>query len=311
MNIALGCMGMSGAYGKTDDAQSIAVIHAAIERGVTFLDTGDFYGSGHNELLIGKAIAGRRDQVQLSVKFGAMRGADGSMAGFDGRPAALKNFLAYSLVRLGTDHVDVYRPARLDPTVPIEDTVGAIADLVKGGYVRSIGLSEVGPETIRRAAKVHPIHDLQIEYSIVSRDPEDQIFPVLAELGIGATLYGVLSRGLLSASPIKPGDNRAHMPRFAGANGEANAKLVAGLQALAKRWGLTPSQLAIGWVMAKQPRLTPTLGMRTMQQLDEALATRPLTAEQLAEVEAVAPRGAVAGTRYPVAHMGALDSEKR
>jgi aryl-alcohol dehydrogenase-like predicted oxidoreductase len=311
MNIALGCMGMSGAYGKTDDAQSIAVIHAAIERGVTFLDTGDFYGSGHNELLIGKAIAGRRGQVQLSVKFGAMRGADGSIGGFDGRPAALKNFLAYSLVRLGTDHVDVYRPARLDPTVPIEDTIGAIADLVKSGHVRAIGLSEVGPETIRRAAKVHPIHDLQIEYSIVSRDPEDAIFPVLAELGIGATLYGVLSRGLLSASPIKPGDGRAHMPRFAGANGEANAKLVAGLQALAKRWGLTPSQLAIGWVMGKQPRLTPTLGMRTMQQLDEALATKPLTAEQLAEVEAVAPRGAVAGTRYPVAHMSALDSEKR
>jgi aryl-alcohol dehydrogenase-like predicted oxidoreductase len=311
MNIALGCMGMSGAYGKTDDAQSIAVIHAAIERGVTFLDTGDFYGSGHNELLIGKAIAGRRDQVQLSVKFGAMRGPDGSMGGFDGRPAALKNFLAYSLVRLGTDHVDVYRPARLDPTVPIEDTIGAIADLVKSGHVRSIGLSEVGPETIRRAAKVHPIHDLQIEYSIVSRDPEDEIFPVLAELGIGATLYGVLSRGLLSASPIRPGDNRAHMPRFFGANGEANAKLVAGLQGLAKRWGLTPSQLAIGWVMGKQPRLTPTLGMRTMQQLDEALSTKPLTAEQLAEVEAVAPRGAVAGTRYPVAHMSALDSEQR
>jgi aryl-alcohol dehydrogenase-like predicted oxidoreductase len=311
MNIAIGCMGMSGAYGKTDDAQSIAVIHAAIERGVTLLDTGDFYGSGHNELLIGKATAGRRDQVQLSVKFGVLRGADGSMGGFDGRPAALKNFLSYSLVRLGTDHVDVYRPGRLDPTVPIEDTIGAIAELVKGGYVRSIGLSEVGPETIRRAAKVHPIRDLQIEYSIVSRDPEDAIFPVLAELGIGSTLYGVLSRGLLSASPLKPGDNRAHMPRFSGANGEANARLVAGLQGLAKRWGITPSQLAIGWVMGKQPLLTPTLGMRTMQQLDEALSTKPLTAEQLAEVEAVAPRGAVAGTRYPAAHMSALDSEKR
>ena len=311
MNIALGCMGMSGVYGKTDDAQSIAIIHAAIERGVTFLDTGDFYGAGHNELLIGKAIAGRRDQVQLSVKFGVLRGADGSMGGVDGRPAALKNFLAYSLVRLGTDHVDVYRPARLDPTVPIEDTIGAIADLVKGGYVRSIGLSEVGPETIRRAAKVHPIHDLQIEYSIVSRDPEDAIFPVLAELGIGATLYGVLSRGLLSASPIKPGDNRAHMPRFSGANGEANAKLVAGLQGLAKRWGITPSQLAIGWVLAKEPRWVPVLGMRKMKQLEEALAAKPLSAEQLAEVEAVAPRGAIAGPRYPAAHMAALDSEKR
>jgi len=309
--IALGCMGMSGAYGKTDDAQSIAVIHAAIERGITLLDTGDFYASGSNELLIGKAIAGRRDRVRLSVKFGVMRGVDGSLGGIDARPAALKNFLAYSLVRLGTDHVDVYRPARLDPAVPIEDTIGAIADLVKGGYVRSIGLSEVGPETIRRAAKVHPIADLQIEYSIVSRDPEDAIFPVLRELGIGATLYGVLSRGLLSGSPIAAGDGRAHMPRFSAANRETNDELVAGLHALAKRWGITPSQLAIGWALAKQPWFTPTLGMRTLPQLDEALATKPLTAEQLAEVEATVPRGAIAGTRYPAAHLTALDSEKR
>jgi aryl-alcohol dehydrogenase-like predicted oxidoreductase len=219
--------------------------------------------------------------------------------------------LAYSLVRLGTDHVDVYRPGRLDPAVPIEDTIGAIADLVKAGCVRAIGLSEVGPATIRRAAKVHAIADLQIEYSIVSRDPEDAIFPVLAELGIGATLYGVLSRGLLSASPIGAGDNRAHMPRFTGANGEANAKLVAGLQGLAKRWSLTPSQLAIGWALGKQPQFVPTLGMRTLHQLDEALAAKPLTAEQIAEVEDCAPRGSVAGTRYPAMHMSALDSERR
>lgn len=311
MRIAMGCMGMSGAYGKTDDAESIAVLHAAIERGVTFLDTGDFYGSGHNELLVGRAITGRRDEVQLSVKFGMLRGPDGVPNGVDARPAALKSFLTYSLVRLGTDYVDVYRPARLDPAVPIEDTIGAIADLVKAGYVRSIGLSEVGPETIRRAAKVHPIADLQIEYSIVSRDPEDAIFPVLHELGIGATLYGVLSRGLLSASPIGPGDHRAYLPRFSGTNGEANAKLVAGLHALAKRWSITPSQLAIGWALGKQPRLVPTLGMRTMKQLDEALTAKPLTPEQLAEVEAIAPRGSIAGTRYPPAHMTALDSEKR
>jgi aryl-alcohol dehydrogenase-like predicted oxidoreductase len=311
MTIALGCMGMSGIYGKSDDAQSIAVIHAAIERGVTLLDTGDFYGMGHNELLVGKAIAGRRDKVQLSVKFGGLRGPDNSWGGVDTRPAALKNFLAYSLVRLGTDHVDVYRPARLDPAVPIEDTIGAIADMVKAGYVRSIGLSEVGPETIRRAAKVHPIADLQIEYAIVSRDPEDAIFPVLAELGIGATLYGVLSRGLLSNSPIGAGDMRAHLPRFTGANREANAKLVAGLASLAQRWGISPSQLAIGWVMGKQPQFVPTLGMRTMKQLDEALATEPLTAEQLAEVDKIAPRGAIAGTRYAAAQMTALDSEKR
>lgn len=304
-------MGLSGIYGKTDDAQSTAVIHAALERGVTLLDTADHYGSGHNELLIGKAIAGRRHQVQLSVKFGVLLGPGSGWGGMDTRPAALKNFLAYSLVRLGTDHVDVYRPARLDPAVPIEDTIGAIADLVKAGYVRAIGLSEVGPETIRRAAKVHPIADLQIEYSIASRDPEDAIFPVLAELGIGSTLYGVLSRGLLSASPVGTGDGRAHMPRFSGANGEANARLVAGLRGLAQRWGITASQLAIGWVLGKQPRFVPTLGMRTIQQVDEALAAKPLTAEQLAEVEAIAPRGAVAGTRYPAAAMTALDSEKR
>jgi aryl-alcohol dehydrogenase-like predicted oxidoreductase len=304
-------MGMSGAYGKTDDAQSLAVIHAAIERGVRLLDTGDFYGSGHNELLIGKAIAGRRDQVQLSVKFGMLRGPDSSMGGVDARPAALKNFLAYSLVRLGTDYLDVYRPARLDPAVPIEETIGAMADLVKAGYIRSIGLSEVGPETIRRAAKVHPIADLQIEYSIASRDPEDAIFPLLSELGIGATLYGVLSRGLLAASPIGAGDARAHLPRFTGASGAANAKLVADLRDLATRWGITPSQLAIGWVLGRQPQFVPTLGMRTRPQLDQALSARPLTGEQIAEVEAIAPRGSIAGTRYPAAHMAALDSEKR
>lgn len=309
--IALGCMGMSGAYGKTDDARSTAVIHAAIERGVTLLDTGDFYGAGHNELLIGKAIAGRREQVRLSVKFGVMRGPGGGPGGIDARSAAVKNFLAYSLVRLGTEYVDVYRPARLDPAVPIEETVGAIADLVKAGYVRAIGLSEVGPETLRRAAKVHPIADLQIEYSLASRDPEDAIFPVLAELGIGATLYGVLSRGLLSASPLGPGDARAHMPRFSGANRQANGRLVAGLQGLATRWGITPSQLAIGWVLSKQPSFVPTLGMRTLEQLDEALTAGPLTAEQVAEVEAAVPRGAIAGPRYPAAHMTALDSEKR
>jgi aryl-alcohol dehydrogenase-like predicted oxidoreductase len=274
-------------------------------------DTGDHYGSGHNELLIGKAIAGHRDQVALSVKFGVMQGPGGGWGPIDGRPAAVRNFLAYSLVRLGTDHVDVYRPARLDPAVPIEETIGAIADLVKAGHVRSIGLSEVGPETIRRAAKIHSIADLQIEYSIASRDPEDAIFPLLAELGIGATLYGVLSRGLLTASPIGAGDGRAHMPRFSGANAQANARFVAGLQGLAQRWGITSSQLAIGWVLGKRPQFIPTLGMRTIQQLDEALAAKPLTAEQLAEVEAIAPRGAFAGTRYPAAAMTALDSEKR
>lgn len=304
-------MGMSGVYGKTDDTKSISLIHAAIERGITLLDTGDFYGSGHNELLVGKAIAGKRDKVKLSVKFGAMIGPGMQWQGFDARPAALKNFLSYSLVRLGVDYVDIYRPARLDPSVPIEDTIGAIAELIKAGYVRAIGLSEVGPETIRRAAKVHPIHDLQIEYSIVSRDPEDAIFPVLHELGAGATLYGVLSRGLLSASKVGAGDHRANMPRFAGENGAANAKLVSRLIELAKKWSLTPSQLAIGYVLGKEPKFTPTLGMRTMEQFEEALTTKPLTAAQITEVETIAPRGAVAGTRYHAAQMAVLDSEKK
>ena len=315
MTIALGCMGMSGVYGKSDDAQSIAVIHAAIERGITVLDTGDFYGLGHNELLIGMAFAGRRDKVQLSVKFGGLRGPDNSWGGVDTRPAALKNFLAYSLVRLGTDHVDVYRPARLDPAVPIEDTIGAIADMVKAGYVRSIGLSEVGPETIRRAAKVHPIADLQIEYSLVESRSKDAIFPVLAGLGIhGATLYGVLSHAACSRPAPSALATRAPTCRGSPARiAEANAeKLVAGAGGpRAPSWGITPSQLAIGWVMGKEPRLVPTLGMRTLAQLDEALATVPLTAAQLAEVDAIAPRGAIAGTRYAPAQMTALDSEKR
>lgn len=307
--IALGCMAMAGAYGKADDAVSTAVIHAAIERGITLVDTADFYGSGANELLIGRAIAGRRDQVQISLKFGMMRGPDGAPVGIDARPAAIKNFLTYSLVRLGTSYVDVYRPARLDPAVPIEETIGAIADLVRAGYVRSIGLSEVGPETIRRAARIHPISDLQIEYSIVSRDPEDAIFPVLTELGVGATLYGVLSRGLLSGSRVGAADGRAHMPRFSAENRETNDGIVAALHGLAERWGITPSQLAIGWVLGKQPSFVPTLGMRTLRQLDEALAATPLDAEQLAAVEATVPRGAIAGARYPAAHRSALDSE--
>src|SRR5580693_3439161 len=222
--LALGCMGMSGMYGGTDESESIATIHAALERGVTLIDTGDFYGMGHNELLVGRAVAGRRDRVQLSVKFGALRGPDGAWLGVDTRPVAVKTFAAYSLKRLGVDVIDIYRPARLDPAVPIEDTIGAVADLVKAGYVRYAGPSEVGAETIRRAHRVHPIVDLQIEYSLASRRPEAAIFPVLAELGISATLYGVLSRGLLGGSkPGGPGDSRGHLPRFSGEAGERNA----------------------------------------------------------------------------------------
>jgi len=311
--IALGCMGMSGMYGPTSDDEGIRTIHAAIERGVNLIDTGDFYGMGHNELLVGRAIAGRRDKVQVSVKFGALRGPDGSWLGVDCRPAAVATFAAYSLKRLGVDVIDIYRPARLDPNVPIEDTIGAIADLIKKGYVRHIGLSELGVETIRRAQAVHPIADLQIEYSLASRAPEDKIFPVLAELGIGATLYGVLSRGLLSGSkPSAPSDFRAHLPRFAGDEGARNAAVVEKLRALAQAGGRTPSQLCVAWALAKQPAFVPLIGSRTQAQLEDVLGAlaKPLSAKELAEVEAVVPAGAIAGPRYQAAQMTHLDSER-
>jgi aryl-alcohol dehydrogenase-like predicted oxidoreductase len=211
--LGLGCMGMSDLYGPADERESIATIHAALDAGITLLDTGDYYAAGHNELLIGRALRDRREKAVLSVKFGALRGPDGSWIGMDTRPVAVKNFLGYTLKRLGADHIDIYRPGRLDPNVPIEDTVGAIGELVKAGYVRAIGLSEVGPETIRRAHAIHPLSDLQIEYSLVSRSPEARIFPLLSELGIGVTAYGVLSRGLLSGSkPKSARDVRAHLP---------------------------------------------------------------------------------------------------
>jgi aryl-alcohol dehydrogenase-like predicted oxidoreductase len=311
--LGLGCMGMSGMYGPTDEGEGIATIHEALERGITLLDTGDFYGAGHNEMLIGRALRGRRHQALLSVKFGALRGPDASWLGVDGRPAAVKNFLAYSLVRLGVDHVDVYRLARLDPAVPIEETVGAIAELVKAGYVRAIGLSEVGAETVRRAQAVHPIADLQIEYSLVSRRPEAAIFPALSELGIGVTAYGVLSRGLLSGSrPAAKGDYRAHMPRFSGENRARNEALIASLRAVAAEKGVTPSQLAIAWVLAKGDTIVPVIGARTRPQLAEALGALSVTlsAADVARLEAAVPESAVAGTRYDERQMRMLDSER-
>jgi aryl-alcohol dehydrogenase-like predicted oxidoreductase len=309
--LGLGCMGMSGMYGATDDAESVRTIQTAIDRGVTLLDTGDFYGMGHNELLVGRAIVGRRDRVQLSVKFGALRGPDGSWGGVDTRPAAVKNFIAYSLKRLGVDYIDIYRPARLDPAVPIEDTIGAISDLVKAGYVRHIGLSEVGVETIRRAHRVHPIADLQIEYSLASRGPEAEIFPVLAELGISATLYGVLSRGLLTGSkPKGPGDFRAHLPRFTGANREKNEDVVGALQRFAHERNMTPGQLAIAWVLARQPAFVPLVGAKTVAQLDDALGAleRPLSKDDVAALEALVH---ISGERYGAEQMKHLDSERR
>ncbi|HEX7837553.1 MAG TPA: aldo/keto reductase [Kofleriaceae bacterium] len=311
--IALGCMGMSGMYGDADQAESIATIHAALDRGITLLDTGDFYGSGRNEMLIGRALAGRRDRALLSVKFGMLRAPDGSFLGADCRPAAVKNSLTYTLARLGVDHVDIYRPARLDPSVPIEDTIGAIAELVKAGHVRAIGLSEVGPDTIRRAHAVHPISDLQIEYSLISRGPEHKIFPLLAELGIGVTAYGVLSRGLLTGSrPTGPGDSRAHLPRFTGENRERNQRLVGSLERLAAARGVRPSQLAIAWVLARGPSIVPVIGARTRAQLDESLGALEirLSPAELAEIEQAVPASEVAGTRYGAPQMQHLDSER-
>jgi aryl-alcohol dehydrogenase-like predicted oxidoreductase len=311
--LALGCMGMSGMYGPADERESIATIHAALDAGITLLDTGDYYGAGHNELLIGRALQDRRDKALLSVKFGALRGPDGSWLGMDTRPAAVRNFLSYTLTRLGVGHIDIYRPGRLDPAVPIEETVGAIADLVKAGYVRAIGLSEVGPNTIRRAQTVHPISDLQIEYSLISRAPEAAIFPLLAELGIGVTAYGVLSRGLLSGSkPTSQTDFRAHLPRFTGENRERNQRLIEALQELATEKGVSPSQLAIAWVLAKGSTIVPLIGARTRTQLGESLGALQvtLTPAELVRIEEAIPASAVAGTRYDEHQMRILDSER-
>ena len=311
--IALGCMSMSGMYGAVDESESVATIQAAIGAGINLLDTGDFYGSGQNEMLIGKAIRSERARVMLSVKFGAMRGPDGSWLGFDARPVAVKNALAYSLKRLGTDYIDVYRPSRLDAQIPIEETIGAIKEMVQAGYVRHIGLSEVGPETIRRAAAVHPIVDLQIEYSLLSRSPERKIFPVLSELGIGATLYSVLGRGLLSSSkPATHGDFRARLPRFSGDNQTHNEQLISRLKEIAAGKGITQVQLAIAWALTRQPSMVPVIGARTRAQLQESLAALDvkLGSDEIANLEAAMPPTAVAGTRYDEHQMRNLDSEK-
>ena len=316
-SIGLGAMGMSGMYGASDEAQSISTIHAALDAGVNLIDTGDFYGMGHNEALIGKALKGRRDQALLSVKFGALRDPAGGWSGLDGRPGSVKNFLAYTLQRLGTDHIDIYRMARLDPTVPVEDTIGAIAEMVKAGYVRYIGLSEVGVETIKRAHAVHPICDLQIEYSLVSRAPEAAIFPALKSLGIGVTAYGILSRGLLSGSkPTGPTDMRSHLPRFTGDNAVKNERLVQVLNQLATELGASASQVAIAWVMARGRGLgidmVALVGSRTLKQLHESLGALSLvlSAEDLQRIEVALPADAVAGTRYAEFQMAHLDSER-
>jgi aryl-alcohol dehydrogenase-like predicted oxidoreductase len=315
--IGLGTMGMSGMYGPADRAESIATIHAALDAGITLLDTGDFYGMGHNELLIREALSGvPREQVVLSVKFGALRDPAGAWAGYDARPQAVKTFLAYSLQRLGVDYIDVYRPARVDPQVPIEETVGAIAEMVRAGYVRSIGLSEVGAQTLRRAVAVHPISDLQIEYSLISRGIEDAILPAARELGIDITAYGVLSRGLISGHWRKDStaanDFRTSAPRFQGANADANLALVEALRKVAERLGATVAQVAIAWVAAQGNDIEPLIGARRRDRLAEALGALAvkLSPADLAAIERAIPKGSAAGARYSEPAMAHLDSEK-
>ncbi|MFE9399244.1 aldo/keto reductase [Streptomyces flavidovirens] len=312
--LGLGAMGMSGAYGAADRTESIATVHAALEAGVTLIDTADFYAMGHNELLLAEALRGRdRDTYQLSVKFGMLRGPGPEFGGQVGRPAAVKNFLAYSLTRLGTDHIDIYRPARLDPAVPIEETVGAIKEMIDAGYVRHLGLSEVDAATIRRAHAVHPVADLQIEYSLLSRAVEGDILPTLRELGIGLTAYGVLSRGLISGHwsagrTAGPGDFRAFSPRFSSGNVEHNLALVEALHRVAEAKGCTVAQLAIAWVAAQGKDIVPLVGARTRERLAEALPAMELTltADDLAEIEKAVPPGAARGDRYPSVFMSGL-----
>ncbi|HMD48959.1 MAG TPA: aldo/keto reductase, partial [Bryobacteraceae bacterium] len=304
--------GMSDFYGadRSTEPESIATIQRALDCGVTLLDSGDFYGMGHNEMLIGRALQGRRDQAILSVKFGALRDPSGAFIGFDGRPAFVKTSLSYSLRRLGVDHIDLYYPARVDPNVPIEETIGAIGDLIKQGKVRYAGLSEASAATVRRAHAAHPISALQIEYALWSRDPEDAVIPTLRELGIGLVAYGALSRGLFSgAIGSTPKDGRAHFPRFQGENLAANLALLETLKQLAARKNVTPSQLALAWVLAQGRDIVPIIGTRRREHLDENLAAAnlQLSAAELDEIHQAIPRGAVAGERYPAATMSTVN----
>jgi aryl-alcohol dehydrogenase-like predicted oxidoreductase len=315
--LGLGAMGMSGVYGPADRAESIATVRAALDAGIDLIDTGDFYGMGHNEMLLAEALAGvPRERFVVSVKFGALRDPAGGWIGYDARPAAVKTFLAYTLQRLRLDYIDIYRPARLDPHVPIEDTVGAIADMVKAGFVRHIGLSEVGAETLRRAAAVHPICDLQIEYSLISRGIERAVLPAARELGIGITAYGVLSRGLIGGHWRKgaavPGDFRAMSPRFQDGNVDANLALVEALRRVAEGKGVSVAQIAIAWVAAQGGDIVPLIGARRRDRLAEALGALDVTLSpaDLAAIERAVPRDAAAGSRYPAAQMAHLDSER-
>ena len=311
----LGLMAMSGIYGPADDHESLATIDAALDAGITLLDTGDFYGMGHNELLLRDALRGRpRDSVFIQVKFGGQRDPSGAFIGHDASPNGVKTSLAYTLTRLGTDYVDLYQPARLDPHVPIEDTVGAVAEMVAAGYVRYIGLSEMGADTIRRAHAVHPIAALQIEYSLMSRGIEAKILPTVRELGIAVTAYGILSRGLLSSGTARlaPGDPRARFPRFRDQNHAANLELLAALEAIADTTGATAAQLAIAWVASRGTDIIPLIGTKRRDRLSEALKALDLTlsADDLAAIESAVPASAVSGDRYDQSQVAALDSER-
>jgi len=309
-------MAMSGMYGHADDAESIATVHAALDAGITLFDTGDFYGMGHNELLLGKALAGtKRGQAFIQVKFGAQRDPAGAWLGYDARPAAVKTALAYTLKRLGTEYVDLYQPARLDPNVPIEETVGAIAEMVEAGYVRHIGLSEMGPQTIRRANAAHPIAALQIEYSLMSRGVETEILPAVRELQIGVTAYGVLSRGLIAGRTTRTmnkGDIRVHFPRWSGANEGRNLALVEQLATIAQAMNATTTQLAMAWVLSRGTDIVPLAGARTRAQLHDLLGAVDvnISASDLERIERALPSDAVTGERYAPAAMASLDSER-